>query len=519
MIYLDEIIESIDILESKNKNDGNIEMNGIAYHSLKVKQGDIFVCIKGYKTDGHLYLGKAAEKGAVAAIVEDFQEDVYIPQYRVKDSRIALAKLADKFYNHPSKHMKMIGITATNGKTTTSFMINDILEKYGLKTGLIGTVVIKNGDEAISSELTTPESLDLQNYLNQMRNNDVTHVSMEVSSSALELHRSESVDFDIVVLNNISREHIDLHKSFDNYFNTKASLIRNAGEDKWAILNLDDSYSASLVNETKAQVLTYGVTNKEGHLCVRDLDLSTGRARFTVEILKTFKVEGIEYKPQKFDVKLSVPGLHSVYNSMAAIAIALLSGIPIDTIQEALKDFKGVERRFEFIFEDKFSVIDDHFANSGNIDVTLGTLDFMEYEDLTLVYAIRGNRGPIVNRENAEAIVKWAPKLGIDEIVATTSQSHVTEKDVVTDEEVAVFEKVVSDAGIKIKFYDELPDAIAHGLSKTKTDDVMLLAGCQGMDFGAQVALKQIHKLRPDIGEEKLFKPLENRVAGIEKKK
>src|SRR5699024_3689044 len=184
---------------------------------------------------GHDFAADAVKSGAVALIVERFIEGVTVPQYKVSDTRTALAALADAFFDHPSKELKMIGITATNGKTSTSFMVNSILEEAGLNTGLIGTVMVKYGDTLIPSTLTTPESLDLHEYLYHMKKQGITHVTMEVSSSALELKRVGSVDFNYVALNNISREHIDLHGSFEAYFNAKASLIRTAGENEWAV--------------------------------------------------------------------------------------------------------------------------------------------------------------------------------------------------------------------------------------------------------------------------------------------
>ncbi|SDK66753.1 Mur ligase family protein [Natronincola ferrireducens] len=513
MVKLRKLLNSIGVLEASNEKD--LIIRGISYHSQKVGEGHLFVCIKGYKTDGHKYLSQAVEKGAVAAVVEEFQEGIDIPQYLVENSRIALAQLGAAFYNNPSKAMKMIGITATNGKTTTSYMTNAILENHGLKTGLIGTVSIKIDDESIPAELTTPESLDLQCYLNEMVERDVSHVTMEVSSSALELHRIKEVDYDIVSFNNISREHIDAHGSFEKYYEFKSSLVINAKESSIAVLNLDCPYSAVLADHTKAQVITFGVGSREGHIHCKNLDLSTGRGRFTVEILKPFKVHDIEYSPTEFDIELSVPGLHSVYNSMVAITIGLLCGIPIDTIQKTLRTFTGVERRFEFIFEDDIKIIDDHFANPGNINVTLQTLDYMDYKNLHLVYAIRGERGPTVNRENSEAIVKWSSRLGFDEVIATKSVSHVTSKDKVTDEELHVFQEVMSEANIKVNLYDELTDAIAHALSKAEEGDLILLAGCQGMDYGAEIALQQLHVKKAEYPVEKLFYPLRNRVAGI----
>jgi len=501
---LGELLQSIRVLdrtvpagETGAASDGlelsGLPVTGVAYHSRKVLPGNVFVCVIGYKTDGHRYLDAAARAGASAAIVETFQEGVNIPQFRVENSRIALARLGAAYFGRPSERMTMIGVTATNGKTTTSYMANAILEHHGLRTGLIGTVVVKIDDTSIPADLTTPESLDLQHYLHQMTERGVTHVTMEVSSAALETHRVETVDYDIVTLNNVSREHIDSHGSFERYWAAKSSLIRDASERSHAVLNLDDAYSASLISETRAQVITFGVKSRDGHLACKELDLSTGRAKFKLQVLKPFRArDGSEVAEGEFEVALAVPGLHSVYNAMVAIAIALLNGVPVQTIQHTLRTFGGVERRFQFVYEGDYTIIDDHFANPGNINVTLETLRYMDFERLRLVYAIRGERGPTVNRENAEAIVEWLRRLEVDEIVATRSVSHVTDKDYVTDEEVRVFMETMTAAGVKVRLYDELPDAIADAISRAGRGDLMLLAGCQGMDPGAAIALEML---------------------------
>lgn len=190
MAKLYELLKSIQVLDAWNEQE--LDIHGLAYNSRKVKQGDIFVCIKGFKTDGHAYILEAISNGATAIVVEDYQEGWNdIPQFRVEDSRQALAALSDAFYHHPSQSMKTIGITATNGKTSTSFMTDAILEEHGVKTGLIGTVVVKFGDYSEPTKLTTPESLDLHHYFAQMRDQDVSHVTMEVSSSALDLKGRE----------------------------------------------------------------------------------------------------------------------------------------------------------------------------------------------------------------------------------------------------------------------------------------------------------------------------------------
>lgn len=507
------LINNINYIDSWNIE--NFPVTGIAYHSKKVNQGNIFVCIKGYKFDGHNYIKDAIERGACAVVVEDYQKDISTPQFRVQNSRHALAALSTAFFDHPSKKMTMTGITATNGKTSTTFMIDSIFVKHGLKTGLIGTVLVKYGDYSLPAILTTPESLDLQSYLYDMEQGNVSHVTMEVSSSALGLNRVDEVDFDIVALNNISREHIDFHGSFEDYFKCKSKLITDASEGKWAVLNLDCPYSSSLINKTKADVFTYGIDNNSGYLTIRNLDLTTGRGKYTAVLQKHLEGENFLYPPCEFSISLSVPGYHSVYNSLVAIAVALLNGIPVETIQAGLNSFSGVERRFQFIFEEDFKIIDDHFANPGNINVTLETLNFMKYAKLHMVYAVRGSRGVTTNRENAETIVKWADTLGLNEITATCSIKHVSEKDKVINEELDIFLKVMKDAGIKVNLFNDLSDAIIHEINNVNTDDVLLLAGCQGMDYGAKIALDHIYSLRPDIDKDRLFNPLSGRIAGI----
>lgn len=510
---IQQLMNHIDVLDTKNTKE--LDITGLAYNSRKVERGQVFVCVRGLKADGHDYAQAAVEAGAVALVVEEFLPELDVPQYRVASARTSLATLADAYFDHPTKKMKTVGITATNGKTSTSFMANAILEEQGLSTGLIGTVVVKIGDKAEPSELTTPESLDLQHYFAQMVDAGIKHVVMEVSSSALELDRVGNADFDIVTFNNISREHIDLHSSFENYVMHKSKLVTRAGKDKVAILNLDDAYSAALQDQTDAHVVTIGVESEEADIRCQDLDLSTGRATFTVVIPQTLETPQGTIPQGEFVVTLGTPGYHSVYNSLVAIAIGLLCEASVETVQRAMKNFTGVERRFEMIFEEQFKIIDDHFANSGNIDITLGTLEKMDYKDLKLVYAIRGDRGVTVNRENAEAIARWAPKLGLTEIIATTSKSHVTSKDTVAEEEKRVFLEVMDAAGITVHLYEELSDAVKQGLVKAEERDVVLLAGCQGMDFGAKLALDELAEMHPELDKEKLYKPLATRVAGV----
>lgn len=508
---LSELLKGVECVEP-DMSFVDMDISSIAYHSAKVRDDGLFVCIKGYETDGHRYLRDAVQRGAVVAFVEEVQEEIPILQIQVKDTRKALAMASCNFYSHPSRKMTMIGITATNGKTTTSFMLNEVLKRNGYKTGIIGTVMIASGDKSIPSELTTPESLDLQGYLDQMYRDGVTHVVMEVSSSALDLSRVYGVDFDYVCFNNISREHIDLHGSFEDYLRIKSSLILNAKEGAVAVLNSEEEGIFCLKEQAVCDVITYSVQDRSGDIYCKEIDLSSGRANWKVAFDKLFDEM---YAQEDLTITLSVPGFHSVYNAMSVIAFALRMGIDAKVIQEGLFAFKGVERRFQFIYEDRFTVIDDHYANAGNINVTLSTLSKMKYQNLHLVYGIRGSRGVIVNSENASVTLKWLDKLRVKTFVATKSVSHVTKKDRVTDEETRVFLHVMQEGGQTPIVKEELSDALDIALSRVREGDVILLAGCQVMDSAGRLLLEKIAEGKSDEEREKIMAPVKDRVCGV----
>lgn len=509
---LKELIDSGDIIESINL-DEEIDIKGIGYHSGEIRDGYLFVAIKGYITDGHKYIGNAMANGAVVALVEEFV-DLDIAQIKVENSRKALSRISSRFYNNPSRDMKTIGVTATNGKTTTTFMLNQIYEEAGFKTGIVGSVINKVGKDYSPAYLTTPESLDLHRLFDKMGKEKLDRVVMEVSSSALELYRVDDVDFDIVSFNNFSREHIDQHGSFENYWKYKSSLITDLKEDGIAILNIDDEKIKSLLDKANKNLITFSIKDDQASICCENINLNMGRASFDVVVKEDIRLANLEIKKQSFHISLGIPGLHSMENAMMAIVIALADNIPSEVIIKALREFKGVERRFEYIFEDDFLIIDDHFANVKNINITLETLSKIPRNKLHLVYAIRGNRGLTVNRENAEALVSWKDELALEEIIATKSIGRVSDKDKVSADEERVFKEIINESGLKLKLFDTLEEAIKYSLKDINKGDIVLLAGCQGMDYGGEIALNYLAETMDDLDEDKLFAPLKRRVAG-----
>lgn len=514
-MQLDALIREIGI-QRTHRADGSAEIDFITNDSRQLRPGALYIAIRGSRHDGHAFLQDAADRGCRAAIVERIDETAPLAQYLVSDSRKAWSRLSATFHGHPTRHLFVHGITATNGKTTIAFMLDEILRAHGLATGLIGTVKIRVGDRVIPADMTTPESFQLQAYFAQMRQAGVETVTMEVSSLALEQHRCADVAFDVVSFNNFSREHIDQHGSLEKYWAAKASLITQADADTVTLINLSDPAIRSLRGQSSGQEVTYAVEAPEGDIYPEDLDLSGDAPRFTLVVARTIRLRGahpVTIPAMRIPVKLSAPGLHSVANAVACSAMALCQGVTPAAVQLGLANFRGLERRFELIYDGPFRIIDDHFANANNIDVSLRSLASMHCRKIHLVYAIRGSRGVTVNRENVQTLARWLPRLPLDEIIVTETRGEVTEKDLVRPEEKAVFFEEIEKTPLKVTFRETMDEALACALSRVEPGDIIFLAGTQGMDMGGRKILQQISSRDPDRAEA-ILAPLKDRVCG-----
>ena len=342
----------------KAKGDLDIEISNIAHDSRKVKEGGMFVAIKGFETDGHKYIKNAIENGAKVIVIEegssikksDVKDDTTIVM--TQNTREALAKIACNFYNNPSAKFNLIGITGTKGKTTTTFMTKSILEKHGQKVGLIGTVANFIGDKNLGeSERTTPESLELQELFSKMVEEKVDTVIMEVSSQSLKLHRVDGCDFNIGVFTNFSEDHISEkeHPDMEDYFNSKLKLFDMC---KIGYINADDFYVAKVKKLAKnCEIKTYGIDNTSD-LLAKDITVTNASVDFKVKI-----------GTRNERVKTCIPGRFSVYNSLAAISIASKYGVSADEIKEALLEVR-VPGRSELVPNKKDLTIMIDYAHS-----------------------------------------------------------------------------------------------------------------------------------------------------------
>ena len=346
----------------------DIDIKGVTCDSRKVKPGFAFVAIKGEREDGNEYIKEAVTNGASVVYTEDnpVELPVNTPVIKVDNSRAVLARLLSKFYGFPSEKLSIIGVTGTNGKTTTTFMIENIFRHAGYSTGLIGTVMIKAGDNYYPHGLTTPDSEELQKYLAEMVDQGVYVVVMEVSSHGLKYQRVDSVRFNTAVHTNISPDHLDAHSSFEEYVSTKKRLFNMLPQGAAAIINTDDPHGLELVlDNSKLFILTYGLGAKAS-ITASSIDMNSFGISYTYCLQRSFtSIMGSDVEPQEIPIRLGVPGKHNVYNSLAAATVALLYGIEPKVIQAALKDFKGVWRRMQVIHREDFTVIDDFSHNPG----------------------------------------------------------------------------------------------------------------------------------------------------------
>lgn len=323
--------------------DLSLEISQITNNSKEVGKGSLFVCIPGLKTDGHKYAPEAVERGAVALVLE---KDVpcQCAKLFVDNAREAQAKLGSFFYGHPTSQMELVGVTGTNGKTTTTYMIESIWKAAGINSGVIGTINYRYMDNVFQSERTTPDSVKLQKIFRDMVDAGVEATVMEVSSHALELNRVDGCEFDAVILSNITHDHFDFHRDFESYLKAKLKLFEIAGAEgrkqkrKVAVINADDPYGQVFAEKTGLPVITFGI---DGPADVRayNLALDTGRCSFDLYINGVYVSR----------VDLNMPGRANIYNALSAIAYANDRGIDIEVVKRGLRSLAGVPGRFEII--------------------------------------------------------------------------------------------------------------------------------------------------------------------------
>jgi UDP-N-acetylmuramoyl-L-alanyl-D-glutamate--2,6-diaminopimelate ligase len=447
--------------------DENTEILGIQMDSRKVYPGDLFICIKGRHFDGHDYAQEAIKNGAAALLLEQDVE-AHAPKLFVAQSREAMAILAAHFYGYPSHEMKVIGITGTNGKTSSSYIIEKIIRDAGFITGVLGTIGIKVADERFDTDRTTLESMDLQRYFRKMSDARVDYCLMEVASIALEVGRVKGIDFRTALFTNLTQDHLDDHGTMDNYKLAKGLFFARLGntygprsrDQKYAVLNADDSASAFYSRLTAAQVITYGIEN-QADVMASHIEITPRGTSFHI----TTPLGSI-------DITMKLIGRFNVYNALGAIACCILEGIALTTMKQSLQDLDVITGRMESIDEgQEFLVLVDYAHTPDGIENALSTIrEFTQGRVITVV-GCGGDR----DRTKRPIMGQLAAKHSDYILVTSDNPRSEDPASILQDIEVGLHEH-----GTSSDSYELITDrrsAIQRAIEMAESDDVVLIAG------------------------------------------
>lgn len=435
----------------------DIDITSVTDDSRKVKDGSVFVCLKGFETDGHKYAKTAAENGAAVIVAQD-KIDVNVPVVYVENSRRVMAELVCTFYGNPSEQFSLVGITGTNGKTTITYLIKSILETAGKRVGVIGTNQNIIGDKVLltkSTTPTTPNALELQQLFTEMVHYGAEYVVMEVSSHALDLDRVHGCNFDVGVFTNLTQDHLDFHKTMENYLNAKAKLF---GLSKKGVVNFDDDGGKKIVNDAKCPDILKAGLEPGCDLRAENIKITARGSQFDMV-----------YNGKTYPAMVRIPGQFSVYNAICAAGAALQLGIDIDTVIKGLESATGVVGRVEIVPTDTdYTVIIDYAHTPDGLENIVRCVKGFAEGGVITLFGCGGDR------DNSKRSVMGEISGQLSDLSIITSDNPRTEDpDSIIDEIEAGMKKT---DGEYIRITDRRK-AIAYALDTAKAGDVIILAG------------------------------------------
>lgn len=438
------------------------EIKDVCYDSRTARENSLFVALPGFRLDGHQFISEAFSRGARAFLVEkDIPPLPGTVVLKVSSTRKTLAEISNIFYEHPSLKLKVIGVTGTKGKTTVTYFLQSIFRQAGVKVGRLSTINYDLNGEIIPAVTTTPESLDLQKFLRKMVDSQVQYVFMEVSSHSLVLHRVEGTEFSWAIFTNLAPEHLDFHRNMEDYLKAKLVLFEAMLPQKKALVNVDDCSSRKIIERTPCSVITYGIRNEA------DFRASNIRAEKRKVIFEV-QVEG-----RRSEFIIHIPGMHNVYNALAAIAVAIREKIPLPMIKEGLASVREIPGRLEFI-ENRanLNIYVDYAHTPSSLEQVLGTLRELASGRVVVVFGCGGDRDPYKRPIMGRIAANMA------DFIVVTSDNPRSER---PENIIADIEQGMREAGAKKgRDYVVLADrkeAIAHALANLSTDDTLLVAG------------------------------------------
>jgi UDP-N-acetylmuramoyl-L-alanyl-D-glutamate--2,6-diaminopimelate ligase len=438
------------------RGDAGIDISDIVIDSRKVKPGALFVCISGTKLDGHAYAGQAAEKGAAALVVEHFLDDTGLPQALVHDSREALARLAGAFYGDPAKRLSIVGVTGTNGKTTTTYMLKSIFEAAGEKVGLMGTIATMVGDEVLPQTLTTPDPMEFHAALRKMADAGCGRVVMEVSAHALALRKMAGVVFDASIFTNLTQDHLDDFITMENYSGAKKLLF--TGEySRAAVVNADDPACAFISEGFGGRLLTYGV-HSPADIRAEDTDVRPDGASYTMT-----------YEGTATPIRLKLSGHFNIYNALGAAGAAMLLGVAPETLKTGLERIERMDGRMERVETGSdFTVLVDYAHTPDSIQNVLRAARVFARNRVVIVFGCGGDR----DRTKRPAMGRLAGELA-DYVVLTSDNPRTEEPESIID----MIEPGLKGCNTPWVREADRHAAIGRALGEAKPGDVVIIAG------------------------------------------
>lgn len=474
MMKLAEVVKNLKIL--RTSGDLDLELTGLCQDSRAVVPGNLFFCVKGVNVDGHRFLTQAAAAGAVAALVEDWPDtDPGLVLIQVPNVSAAIKEVAGAFYDYPERKLHLIGVVGTNGKTTSTYLMKSILEAAGHRVGLIGTIANIIGDQVLEAHNTTPGTLELQQLFDRMVRDGVNYVVMEVSSHSIHQGRVAGLRFQSAIFTNITQDHLDYHKTFEEYLRVKSQLFQDLPSDSWAAINGDDPHSREIIAKTSAHVLTYGIE--------QPADVKAENIRIGMD--------GVEYtviSPQgNLDLKLHLTGYFNVYNSLGVLTAALGLGIDLSVIKRGLESITGVPGRFQKIVVPgmNFTVIVDYAHTPDGLENTLRTGRGLNPRRLLLVFGCGGDR----DRTKRPIMGALAAKMA-DYSIITSDNPRSEEPMAIIREIESGFKAAATAAAYQLEADREL--AIRKIIMEAQPGDLVIIAG-KGHETYQQFADRTIH--------------------------
>ncbi|MGF7184547.1 UDP-N-acetylmuramoyl-L-alanyl-D-glutamate--2,6-diaminopimelate ligase [Desulfitispora alkaliphila] len=461
-----------------------IKISGVTSDSRKVKPGYAFIAINGFAENGNKYISHAIEKGAIVIYTEEEPEKSYnVPIHIVDNARQKEANLAAELYKNPSKKLKLVGITGTNGKTTTSYLIHHLLSGKDDKVGLLGTIEYKLGSHSTSSKLTTPEASYTQYFLNEVLESGGKSAVMEVSSHGVKLRRVDYLDFDVAVFTNLTPDHYDLHPDFQDYLQTKKQWFDNLKEEAVIFYNWDDPFHREVIGASSAKSKIGFSIEGKGDINGKEINYSTNGLNMIIE------------SQRGKQIKASVPilGKHNCYNVLAAVAVCSSLGLSNDEIEERLNSFPGIWRRCELIWQEPYGVIDDATHNPQNFRAVFEMAKELPKRRIHALVGIRGNRGWRINYENALTVAKHASQLNVQLTVTKSLDTNGPHDKLVQAEEDA-FTKGLWEGGADFRMEETLKGGLESAIKELEPGDLLLLLGAHPFDNVREMAISLLEQ-------------------------